>query len=182
MNKQAQQTVRGLVLNTMPLEWFCVNDVVMGGRSEATVSACPDGIRFTGNVSTVGGGFASARTLDAPLGISNTARAIRVAFTADAARYKLKLSTSSMLEGQRGKVTWQCSLPAQTEEVQTSVLVPFVDFNATMRGQPVPDAKLDLESICSIGVMCSIFDDYGNAEPEVTGGDFQFTLSMVDVE
>ena len=47
-----------------PLRWYVLNDVVMGGRSTSGVNVTEDGsLKFSGEISLVGGGFASCRTL-----------------------------------------------------------------------------------------------------------------------
>jgi hypothetical protein len=43
-------------------EWYCIDDVVMGGQSSSSVSGGPEILNFAGTVSTVGGGFASCKT------------------------------------------------------------------------------------------------------------------------
>ena len=44
-------------------DWRPLNDGVMGGKSSSTLSSTRDGVEFTGEVNTNGGGFASFRTL-----------------------------------------------------------------------------------------------------------------------
>jgi hypothetical protein len=46
-----------------PMEWYCLNDIVMGGRSSSQVERTAEGsMRFSGVIDTNGGGFASCRT------------------------------------------------------------------------------------------------------------------------
>ena len=49
---------------TAPLRWYVLNDVVMGGQSTSRVDTMEDGsLKFSGEISLVGGGFATCRTL-----------------------------------------------------------------------------------------------------------------------
>ena len=51
-------------VQTKPLRWHVLNDVVMGGQSKSRVVATEDGsLEFSGEISLIGGGFASCRTL-----------------------------------------------------------------------------------------------------------------------
>ena len=65
--QKARLTTGGLTLGASgPLEWFTLNDVVMGGRSESSCESDDrGGLVFRGVVSTVGGGFCSCRTTSA---------------------------------------------------------------------------------------------------------------------
>jgi hypothetical protein len=65
--QKARLTTGGLTLGaSRPLEWFTLNDVVMGGRSESSCESDDrGGLVFRGVVSTVGGGFCSCRTTSA---------------------------------------------------------------------------------------------------------------------
>jgi hypothetical protein len=68
-----------------PLRWYCLNDLVMGGKSSSMLEKLADGsLRFSGNINTDGGGFASCRGCPAtapgaPITVSPTAKG--VAFT-----------------------------------------------------------------------------------------------------
>jgi hypothetical protein len=65
MNLQAQTKLQALRLGTESLNWYCLNDIVMGGRSSSTLKAAADGsLLFRGHINTNGGGFASCRTGD----------------------------------------------------------------------------------------------------------------------
>ena len=50
--------------STTPLRWYVLNDVVMGGQSTSRLDTTEDGsLKFSGEISLVGGGFATCRTL-----------------------------------------------------------------------------------------------------------------------
>lgn len=68
MQAQAEQTLETPALTvgaSPPLQWYCLNDIVMGGQSSSQVTLSSEGaLKFSGNISTVGGGFAGCRTTD----------------------------------------------------------------------------------------------------------------------
>jgi len=66
MAKQAESTIEtsGLRLGERPLHWYCLNDIVMGGRSSSTASSLDGALVFSGEINTQGGGFAGCRTSD----------------------------------------------------------------------------------------------------------------------
>lgn len=170
--------------NDCRLEWFCINDVVMGGRSEASCSADEFGcLIFQGVVSTVGGGFASCRTADGALGFTKTDIGLRVTYTSDGCQYKVNLSAGSMHESnapiRSRDLQWGCPLPAPAG--RRTVDLPFTEFRASVHGQPMPDEVLDAASLQSIGLNCSIFDMEGCAVPGLSGGPFVFKLEKLEV-
>ena len=60
-----------LTLNGKALQWYKVNDVVMGGHSTSMLEATEEGgLRFSGMISTQDGGFASCSTLEQPLALA----------------------------------------------------------------------------------------------------------------
>lgn len=65
MTNQAQKTLETPFLRIFdgpPLQWYCLNDIVMGGRSSSQLQLSADAMIFSGSISTQGGGFASCRT------------------------------------------------------------------------------------------------------------------------
>eukprot|EP00457_Paulinella_chromatophora_P008678 gb/GEZN01008719.1/.p1 GENE.gb/GEZN01008719.1/~~gb/GEZN01008719.1/.p1 ORF type:complete len:382 (-),score=68.37 gb/GEZN01008719.1/:146-1291(-) len=61
-----------------PLNFYSINDVVMGGRSSSTIEPTPSGgLLFEGVVSTVGGGFTSFRA-DLPDRVPSDVKAVAV--------------------------------------------------------------------------------------------------------
>ena len=78
------------------LEFFKINDEVMGGRSTSSVTAKGGDVTFSGVINTNGGGFASFRTLgarsagsddEAPLGLPAECATVEVAATGDGRAY-----------------------------------------------------------------------------------------------
>ena len=179
MQLQAQTRIRALSLAGHALEWYTLNDVVMGGRSESAVSVGGRsiGLRFAGVISTVGGGFCSCRTHDQQLGIPARASGLRIKYTSDGGHYKITLGCGS--KGSRRDLNWQLELPAGSGEEE--VVAPFSEFQASIHGRPMPGEVLNPALVSSIGLNASIFDMRGRAIPELDGGAFEFQLHQVGV-
>jgi len=65
MKVQAERTLESPVLRISggpPLQWYCLNDIVMGGMSSSELRLTSSAIEFSGSINTKGGGFASCRT------------------------------------------------------------------------------------------------------------------------
>eukprot|EP00808_Paulinella_micropora_P000857 g46266.t1 len=61
-----------------PLSFYCINDVVMGGRSDSGLAPTPSGgLLFQGVISTVGGGFTSFRA-DLPDRVPENIQAVAI--------------------------------------------------------------------------------------------------------
>ena len=81
------------------LRWYVQNDTVMGGRSSSQIKINDEGeIQMTGNVNTNGGGFATMRSSDRNMGISQSYKGFKVTYrgaTANKVNYKFGLSAGS---------------------------------------------------------------------------------------
>eukprot|EP00747_Dinoflagellata_sp_TGD_P168749 gnl/TRDRNA2_/TRDRNA2_195883_c0_seq1.p1 gnl/TRDRNA2_/TRDRNA2_195883_c0~~gnl/TRDRNA2_/TRDRNA2_195883_c0_seq1.p1 ORF type:complete len:217 (+),score=29.05 gnl/TRDRNA2_/TRDRNA2_195883_c0_seq1:142-792(+) len=180
MIKQSETTspTPSLTLCGRPLQWFCINDVVMGGQSVASVSATDDGfLLFEGSISTDGGGFCSCRTRDGdkPFGIGYTSSGLKVTYVSDNSRYKVALSAGPL---QSRNVEWVCELPPG--EGRHTVVLPFADFRSSIHGEPQEGMIFDSEAITSFGVICSVFDMKRSRVPDFHGGQFRFSLQAVE--
>ena len=126
MRQQAEQRTSALTLGT-ELEWFVLNDVVMGGRSDSKCERTEVGsLHFSGTVSTVGGGFCSCRTHESALGAGGST-ALRLEFTCDESLYKVTLSCGSM---SARDVNWQHELP-QLGAGHHTVTLPLAHFSGS---------------------------------------------------
>lgn len=75
------------------IEWFRVNDVIMGGRSKSALSSDRDGrLIFSGEISTIGGGFAAVRTTEScEIMVPKGANEVRVVVEGDGQMWKVNL-------------------------------------------------------------------------------------------
>lgn len=177
--QQQKRTSSALKLGaSSELEWFVLNDVVMGGESE---SACePDaagGLTFRGVISTVGGGFCSCRTHESSIAPpAGKAAAVKMRYTCDDALYKVTLSTGSMSSR---ALSWQFQLLEQGPGTYTAT-VPLSSFTASMHGQDMSGHILNAADLTSVGLNCSIFDMHGQAIAGKVGGAFEITLHSLE--
>lgn len=130
------------------VQWTAVNDAVMGGVSEGSVSRTADGrLVFEGRLSFANnGGFASARrSVALPAG----AHGLTFGFLGDGRRYKVALYTA--LGGSSGH-SYQAELVAGPGRGE--VFLAWSDFRARFRGRPVPGAPpLRPEDVRSLGLL-----------------------------
>lgn len=134
------------------LEWRAINDGVMGGVSRGGVEIARDGwLVFAGEVSLErNGGFASVRTVPAPLGVPG-ARAVRLEVRGDGKRYKLNLKTDEAFDG----VQYQAAFATPAGQ-WTTLTLPLEAFAPKHRGRDVPDAPpLDPARIVTLGLLIS---------------------------
>ena len=112
-----RNAVSALRINGVPLSWHRLDDGVMGGQSETSLSSKQQAnnqshLHFAGTINTNGGGFTSIRT-PIPKGQLLTAdtTAIRLRFRGDGKTYKL-LFSDGMSGGPGAKSpSWQADLP-----------------------------------------------------------------------
>lgn len=186
MIEMSRQAVRcpATDLGGVGLSWYCINDVIMGGQSSANCSVDEEGrMMFQGIVSTVGGGFASCRTTEAPLGIGESDVGIRITYTSDGRLYKLKIGTGSSSDkgapAGRGDIQWVCPLPLLAGH--HSAVLLFSQFHGKLYGNVVPDAVFDGASMQFLGFNVGIFDVDGNAIEGESGGPFSFMLERLEL-
>ncbi len=133
--------------------WRSVNDPVMGGVSESSVSWRAGRLAFRGTVSLDnGGGFAATlRRLgpaDAPLVDLRQGRRIRLAVEGDGRTYIFRLRSAAAPD-----IVYHHRF-ATVAGPQT-VTVPFTGFEPeSNRGQPVPSAAaIDLSQVTEYGLL-----------------------------
>ena len=132
------------------LDWFVVNDTVMGGVSQSTVQI-EEHLSFAGVLSLErNGGFASIRA-NVPRGSFAGAAALRLELKGDGRTYDITLRRSDIplrAGSYRVRVT--------TTAEPTVVSIPLGEFRPTSFGRPVPGAPaLDAatDRIATVGVM-----------------------------
>merc|ERR1712070_1267057 len=155
-----------------------VNDTVMGGRSDSTVSFA-EGALFQGTVTKRGGGgFASVRFQPTIQGALSAALQGKngIAFIVRSSRgcraWKLQLN-----EGYDG-TTWQAGFNADSKGIVQRI--PFSAFVPTWRGRPQGSPGLkgnSLASIRSFGFMLSFLTADGAQDPNFEEGPF-FALHL----
>ncbi len=183
--------VCALQLDDSSLEWFRLDDGIMGGQSQTSHCAENEGrLHFRGIINTNGGGFASIRS-KAPKGfIKNSSTGIQIRYRGDGKTYKVILS-----EGNRGSgnptvtPSWQIDLPttaSSDDDDWQEAMLPFRDFKPTFGGrrQSRPSAEelaklqFDPTSMREIGLMLSLYRAGGVPNPTSTFGEGIFPFSL----
>lgn len=133
------------------LNWFCVNDTVMGGVSHSRVEPTEEGVRFTGTLSLDNnGGFTSVRTQPSVLPLER-ATAFRVTVQGDGRAYNFTVQREDVpIRGgsYRARIETDADQPVTVE-------LPLTAFQATAYGRPIsaPPLAAAPERISSVGFL-----------------------------
>jgi len=206
MQSQAQVRLPALSLGGSTLEWYCLNDIVMGGRSSSHLKLTATGLlQFSGSISTVGGGFASCRTSRAavpvPVGATGILLEVKGAPTH---AFKFTMSADTYAEGEvafvsdsRGfferrkgmsleqrqetlqQVTWQCPIPLDAAAGLQKVFLPFTDFRPSWRGRKLTGLILAHQMYYYIGLNAGVFGMEGGADQRYTDGPFAIEVASI---
>mmetsp|Transcript_9600 Transcript_9600/g.26530 ORF Transcript_9600/g.26530 Transcript_9600/m.26530 type:complete len:307 (-) Transcript_9600:1141-2061(-) len=187
------------------LNWFRLDDGVMGGRSSTEHKTVTDDdtsgtksatttttLQFAGTINTDGGGFCSIRA-NLPTNCFSTSKAedyaIKLCYKGDGKTYKILLSDGSRGGPMSSSPSWQVDLPTQTNggwHEQTFQLSQFVpSFAGSRRGtDDYMKHQLHPHDMREIGFMLSLRRADGSPNPEETFGKeiFPFSLDIKSIE
>ncbi len=135
------------------VEWFVVNDNVMGGRSRGGFETEEGVLRFTGSTNTNGGGFSSIRTQPVRFDLSSHA-GIRLKVKGDGRRYTWRLTTDARFRGRL--VSFWADFDTEKGK-WTTVDIPFENFEPKFRGFELNGPPPDPANISGMGLM--IYDN-----------------------
>jgi len=133
------------------LEWFVINDGVMGGLSESSMTLTNDGNgKFSGSVSLENnGGFASVRAVVPKTDYSDN-EAITVKVKGDGQKYKFRIRNDRNFDG----VSYQADFTAGDNWQEITFTAD--DFIPVFRGRVVRDyPALDFGNMKQIGFLIS---------------------------
>ncbi len=141
------------------LDWWIVNDSVMGGVSTSQIVSKQNYLLFSGNLSLDNnGGFASARTL-LDLTSQSELRQVTICFEGDGRTYKLRFRTNRGFDGIAYSVDFKTDT-SETDKVLTERSTPQCltfaaeQFRATFRGRLVSSAPtFSFNNVQQIGLM-----------------------------
>jgi len=140
-----------LALPLTDLDWFVVNDTVMGGVSSSTVEL-GESVLFAGDLSLEqNGGFASVRT-PLPRGALVSATALQLQLRGDGRTYDVTLRRSDV---PLRAGSYRVQVKTEPTGV-TTVVLPLSDFQPTSFGRRVagaPALDSDLARIDTFGVL-----------------------------
>jgi NADH dehydrogenase [ubiquinone] 1 alpha subcomplex assembly factor 1 len=133
------------------LEWFVVNDDVMGGRSSGGFELNDGNLMFTGSTNTRGGGFSSIRSQGLQMDLSEFS-GIRLRVRGDGRQYSWQLRTNAMY---RGRELGFWSEFETTAGQWLGIDLPFADFVPKFRGNKLDVAPPNPAHIMGLGLMIS---------------------------
>lgn len=139
--------------NTPDLDWYVVNDNVMGGRSQGNFRQDGGRLRFAGNTNTRGGGFSSIRSKRLQLDLSEY-DGIQLRVKGDGRRYTWRLTSSARWRGRQ--VSFWADFETEDGKWSTAS-IPFSSFVPRFRGIELDGPALDPEEITEMGLM--IYDN-----------------------
>jgi hypothetical protein len=202
--------IPSLIINNAPLNFYKLDDGVMGGQSQTHLHKLLDsntsneqqvgGLLFTGEINTNGGGFTSIRTA-LPNGVPRNAKGLKLKYKGDGKTYKVLLSDGKGGGPFSSSPTWQCDLP--TTSIATSddsasasaradeeCILYFKDFipsfggRGTLTQEQQSQYTFLSEEMKQMGFMLSLKLSNGDANPIDTFGSgiFGFELRIHDVE
>lgn len=151
------------------LEWYSINDIVMGGRSRGALAFQRDSVAtFSGYVSFENnGGFASVKSKERKYQLEG-ASGIKLLVNGDGKTYKLRLRTTDLDE----EFFFEHAFKPQKGEWET-VSLKFKDFYLTRRGRRIDDApQLIPENIVSFGLLISDRQE----------GEFKLEIDSIEAE
>ena len=131
------------------LDWYVVNDNVMGGRSEGTFKIEQGELDFVGSTNTRGGGFSSIRTRPVQLDLSKFA-GIRLKVRGDGRRYTWRLATNARWRGR--PISYWADFDTE-DGAWTTVDIPFSRFIPQFRGTTLNGPELEPGQITGMGLM-----------------------------
>ncbi len=131
------------------IDWYVVNDNVMGGRSEGTFTIGQGELHFSGRTNTRGGGFSSIRTTPVALDLSNYA-GIRLQVEGDGRRYTWRLATNARWRGR--PIAYWADFGTR-DGARITVDIPFSQFIPRFRGTTLDGPELDTAQITGMGLM-----------------------------
>lgn len=131
------------------LEWFVVNDDVMGGRSSGGFELSDGSLVFSGSTNTRGGGFSSIRSRGPRMDLAEFS-GIRLRVKGDGRRYSWQLRTSASYRG-RELGFWSEFETAAGRWLEIDL--PFAEFVPKFRGNELDLAPPDPADIRGMGLM-----------------------------
>ncbi|MFM1843786.1 MAG: hypothetical protein RLZZ490_2529 [Cyanobacteriota bacterium] len=163
--------------NSQRLQWYSVDDGVMGGVSNSQWRLLGDRALFTGNVSTANnGGFASVRSpnFEPPLDLAG-AEGIQLRIQGDGKRYKFIARSESQWDG----LSYCYSFDTFNNRPQT-VRIPFNQLIPVFRAKTVPEkGPFNPSQISSFQLMHSKFEYDGGLNPSFSPGIFGLEIEAI---
>ena len=166
------------------VEWSCLNDTIMGGRSRAGCHVRADGLLLEGELIEQGGGFVSCRSprLQPPLDLSAYS-ALQLVLDGQGRTMKLALAcrdgAMGLTELIPGGLRWVTDFETKSEGL-TRITIPFDALRATVRAKPLAlPLRFDAAGVTRIQLLHSKFGDDGSLNPGFRAGPIVLTLQSI---
>lgn len=185
-----RNSVPALEFGATPLQWYRLDDGVMGGKSETVVQQQQEGstdLHFTGTINTAGGGFTSVRA-PVPDGLPQDMVAVQLKFRGDGKTYKVLLSDGNKSTGSpfSRSPSWQIDVPTKKsnddewEEITLNLsdFVPSFGGKASTRPDKAKAYNLVASEMKQVGLMLSLVLADGTSNPPETFGEGEFEFSL----
>jgi len=185
------------------MNWYRLDDGVMGGRSETIHSRKQSEqndenstIHFKGTINTDGGGFTSIRSTLPSSGLPSNVKSLRVKYRGDGKTYKMLMSDGAKEKKSffSRNTTWQIDLPTTKKEMgganesecqddnfYEEAILPIQKFqpsNWWKSSSAEENSTLNLSEIIEIGFMLSLKLSDGEPNPPETFGEGIFDFSL----
>ena len=164
--------------------WQPLNDTIMGGRSQGSCRATPDGLLLEAFVEPEGGGFVSCRSpVFAPSLDLSAYGALQLELDGDGRRFKLAVACRDGVAGLTelipGGLRWVAEFSTQASGT-TRVTIPFNRLTPSVRATPVGlPLRFDAAGITRLQVLHSKFGDIGGRNPGFRPGELRLLIRSI---
>jgi Complex I intermediate-associated protein 30 (CIA30) len=158
--------------------WGSLDDGVMGGVSASQIQWLPEGLLFTGYVSTANsGGFASIRTrnFEQPLDLSPYTTLL-LHIKGDGQRYKFFVRDSTAWDS----IAYAYSFDT-IADTWTDVSIPLAQLRPVQRAKTLSSVALNLARVYSFQLMLSKFEYDRALNPSFQPGEFNLLVQTIRV-
>ena len=129
------------------MQWYSVNDGVMGDRSSGSLQVTDGKLRFSGVLNTNGGGFASIRTRSRDLKLGGT-KGLYLRVKGDGRTYSARVQDSDS----RRSPSYRAEFKTRATGTWQEIWIPFSTFRASWRGRNLNRPPIDPAKIRMIGI------------------------------
>lgn len=184
-----EDSVPALEIGGTPLNWYHLDDGVMGGKSQTTLTTSAASLHFAGTINTNASvGWASARATLPPEGLPSSTTSLKLNVRGDGKTYKILLMDPNHESRLNKTPLWEANLPTKagiTEELS----VPLTSFIPSFMAKQLSleeKAKYQMNpsQMTKIGFMLSSKLADGSSNPIETYGKgvFDFFLFVKSLE
>lgn len=192
--KNQRNAVSILKIDGKPLNWFQLDDGVMGGQSQTELNLLveDDKLHFRGTINCNGGGFTSIRATLPEGALASDKTGLKIRYRGDGKTYKVIISNAERGGPFSKTPSWQTDLPTTNKQGKKKndwdeTIISFADlvpaYGGGPRSQPSEEEKkqcvFDPLEMKEIGLMLSLRLSDGTPNPLETFGEGIFPFSLL---